>query len=421
MKQPFFNRGSSFLIVLAWTLPLAAQSAREPEAAPAAPAQPAVGKNPFADVPASHKQLAAVTVHSSDGKYKLQTIGLDGSGRVLALTAPPRTFGAPLKNVASELFIYTPDGKPVTSAKLAFHANAVAADADGNIFVAGEGKVAKLSKEGKPLATLELPHLTALLKDTTGIRKQAEEQLQLQRESMKSIVKTYQERLDALEKKKAADRTKLEQRQLEQYQQILKSIQQPREGQDNVQVDAYVNMITARLRTISSIAFSSKDVFIVCGDTKGFGYAVWRMDHAFEKPTKVLSGLGGCCGQMDVQTLGTDLLIAENTKHRFARYDRDGKPLGAWGKRTMGHELECFGHCCNPMNLRGAATGDILTSEAEGVIKRFSPKGEFLGVVCAPAMTGSGCRNMAFAISPDEARVYFLDINASRFLILGKK
>ena len=44
-----------------------------------------------------------------------------------------------------------------------------------------------------------------------------------------------------------------------------------------------------------------------------------------------MKGLQGCCGQMDVQVLGNDLLVAENCKHSFARFDRDAKKIGEWG------------------------------------------------------------------------------------------
>ena len=42
--------------------------------------------------------------------------------------------------------------------------------------------------------------------------------------------------------------------------------------------------------------------------------------------------------------------VAENSRHRIVRYDRDGKVLAQWGKRSR-QDVKGFGACCNPMNL----------------------------------------------------------------------
>ena len=118
-----------------------------------------------------------------------------------------------------------------------------------------------------------------------------------------------------------------------------------------------------------------KDVFVVCGEDKGYGFAAWRMDHKFENPTKVLSELRGCCGQMDVQAVGEELFVAENTKHRVGHYDRDGKRIEEFGTTASGRNSDGFGGCCNPMNLCRGPEGQILTAESEGIIRRFSSNG----------------------------------------------
>jgi hypothetical protein len=185
-------------------------------------------------------------------------------------------------------------------------------------------------------------------------------------------------------------------------------------------VDDVVAGMTSRLRLISGIAVSKRDVFIVCGESKGYGYAVWRMDQKFANPQQVLGGLSGCCGQMDVQVLGEDLIVAENTKHQFARYTRDGKAVGSWGKTGQGTEPGCFGGCCNPMNLRATPKGDIVTAESEGFVKLFSGKGDFLALVGSVKISG-GCKNVALAVSPDGQKIYFCDQPGSRVLVLAKK
>jgi hypothetical protein len=185
-------------------------------------------------------------------------------------------------------------------------------------------------------------------------------------------------------------------------------------------VEQVLDDMTGRVRVTNGLAVSEKDVFVACGDTQGYGYSIWRLTHDLKEPKKILGEIGGCCGQMDIQCHGPDVLVAENTKHQFARYDRDGKKLGAFGKRGSDTDPTCFGGCCNPMNIRPCGVGDIYTAESEGVVKRFSPSGEFLETAAVVKLTG-GCKNVAVGVSPDASKLYFLDQPGSKFHILERK
>jgi hypothetical protein len=381
---------------------------------------PIPGKAPFPDAPTTHKQIADVKVHSTDGKYALQTIGMDSDGNVLCLAAAPKSFGAPVKNTTSEVLVYSKDGKLVRTMTANFHGNSVTGGPDGSVYLAGDGKVAKFDRNGKQVAVIDLPHLKEILADNTGIRKKADEQIKSQRDNFAKTVNQFKERVKVLEDKKEGDRTDLEKRQLLQFRQILKSYEQTEKFYASQSVDSVVEQMTARIRTINAITFSNKDIFFATGDLKGFGYAIYRTDPDFKNAKQILSGIGGCCGQMDIQTVGSDLLVAENTKHRFARYDREGKAVGAWGKRGTGNEIECFGGCCNPMNVCSTGAGDVFTAESEGIIKRFSSKGDYLGVVATASLSG-GCKNVAVCVTSQEDRLYFLDLPGSRVLIFSKK
>ena len=88
-------------------------------------------------------------------------------------------------------------------------------------------------------------------------------------------------------------------------------------------------MMAARTR-ITALAVTEKDIF-VC--VTGNGYEVWRSNHDFQEPTKVLDRLSGCCGQMDIQASGDQLFVAANTKFQVAVHDRDGVPVSSFGKR----------------------------------------------------------------------------------------
>lgn len=384
-----------------------------------APAQPA--KTPAqkeAEAKGTHQEAEPIKVIGTDGKTQMQTMCVDQEGRVLALVAPPRGYGAPVANASGEVHVFSAEGKPLKNWKVKFHTHSINTGPEGTIYVAGDGKVAKFDKEGKLLAQIELPHIADLLKDKATLKKEAEEQLKQQQQSYTKLVEMYKKRIEDLKAIPEGKRTALQKNQLKQFESLVTTYERLSTS-NTTSVDSIIQTKVGRLRIINGIAVSSKDVFVACGEAKGWGYAVWRMDHDFKNAKPVITGLGGCCGQMDIQCLGEDVLVAENTKHQFARYDREGKRKGGWGKRGT-EELSCFGGCCNPMNLRASKTNEIYTAESEGLIKRFDDKGEFLGVVGYAPLTG-GCKNVAVGVSPDGTRVYFADQPGSRIIVLTKK
>lgn len=72
------------------------------------------------------------------------------------------------------------------------------------------------------------------------------------------------------------------------------------------------------------------------------------------------------------------------------------------------------------MNLCFLKDGEIVTSESEGLVKRFSPTGEFLGLIGKAKVSG-GCKNVAVAASPDGKRIYFYDLQGSKIIILTQR
>ena len=374
---------------------------------------------------ATHEQTAEIKVDGANGAA-LQTLCLGADGKVFALVAPPRGFSAPAKGATGEVKVYSADGKLEASWKLDFAAHSLNAGPDGTVYVAGDARVARFGKDGKAVgAPAELSYITDLLKDKDALRAKAEVSLKREKElmakSMADAKKQFAEQVAKLEAKAEADRTKTEQRQLSQYKSILKSYEQNENFYAKRTVEDVMSGLIGRLRIVNGIAVSESHVFVACGEAEGYGYAVWRMDRELKNAKQILSGIGGCCGQMDIQVQGGDLLVAENTRHQFARYDRDGKKLGSFGRRGQDTDPACFGGCCNPMNVRAAgSSGDVFTAESEGVVKRFSAAGEFAGVVGTVPVNG-GCKNVAIGVSADGTRVYFCDQPGGRFFILTRK
>jgi hypothetical protein len=389
---------------------------------------PVVPANPLEKREATHKVSKSIEVkgfNSTGGQNAtLQTICLNTDGNVVGLVALMKPYGAPIKGATAQVHLFDSSGKPIKDWKVDFHGQSVNCGPDGTIYVAGDGKLAKFDKSGKPIGTtIELPHVAALLKDSEKLRKKAEEQLKREQESfgrsIEAAKKQFGEKVKELETKKAEDLTKTEARQLDQYKKLLEQYAQMEKEYKGRTVDQVLADMTGRVRVINGVAASDKDVFVACGDTEGYGYAIWRLSADMKDAKQVLGGIGGCCGQMDIQCHGPDVLVAENTKHQFGRYDREGKKIGAFGKRGLDTDPACFGGCCNPMNVRACGVGDIYTAESEGVIKRFSPSGEFLETAGVVKLTG-GCKNVAVAVSNDAKKIYFCDLPGSKFHILEK-
>lgn len=378
-----------------------------------------------AEKAASHKLLKEVKLVGKGGN-SLQTIGVDATGRILALVAQPRGFSQSQKNVTSEIHVLDSDGKAVDVWTVKFHANAVNAGPDGTVYVAGDGKVARFDKDGKMIGDVtDLPFIADMLKNSAQLKEKAEKQIKQQKDSFTSMVKQYKDRVAKLEEKEKAAKDKSEglsksdAAQLKQYLQIMDSFKETEKYYDSMTVQSVIDGILGRVKVVNSISANEKDLYLVCGESEGYGFGLWRMDLDLKNPKKIISGISGCCGQMDVQCCGDDILVAENTKHRFARYDRDGKELAAGGKRGKETDPGCFGGCCNPMNVK-ACGGDVLTAESEGIVKKFGPTGEFKGIVGAVKISG-GCKNVAVGSNADVSRVYFCDQPGSRVLILAKK
>ena len=368
----------------------------------------------------THEILAEIKVK---GKYQgtaLQTLCADNKGNILAVVALPRYGESPTKSkVNSEVQVFDKQGKAIRQFDVPFAAQSIACGLDGKIFVAGDAHLATFEPDGKLIKDLELPHIKKVSSNTEQLKKDAEAQLKQQKQSFEQSVKQIKDMKTKLEAKKEEDRSARDKQMIKQYEQILQSYSESEKYYSKLTVESIMQDTLSRLRYINSVAVTDKDIFIVCGESKGWGYAVWRMNHQFEDAKQVIGGLGGCCGQMDICCDGDNLIVAENTNKKFARYSRDGKSMGKWGK-PGDKDVSCFGGCCNPMNVRVGGKGDVFTSESEGYVKRFSSTGEFIGVVGKVNISG-GCKNVAIAASPDDEHVYFCDQPGSRIFILARK
>lgn len=172
----------------------------------------------------------------------------------------------------------------------------------------------------------------------------------------------------------------------------------------------------SRSRVATSVTASGEDVFVVA---RAFtGYTVYRYDKKLENPKAVLTGLRGCCGQMDVMASGDTLYVAANCDFEVGLYDRDGKKKGAVKKP---HGAKFFDGCCEPKNVCMGADGTLYVAEsARCAVNRFSTDGTFLDEVGSVKDIG-GCVRVTIAVSRDGSRVYMLDTQKNCVRVLRKK
>jgi hypothetical protein len=399
----------------------------------------------------THKQITSIDLSAVGSGARLQDFCVARDGSVIALVAGAPPIGdtgpddtkAASKASGSQVCILDAEGKLTRKWEVSFVAQAIAAGSDGSVYVGGNARLARFDAQGKLLAEADAPQ-TAILANKEELHEQAQEQLESEKAAAEEQITNIENMLKD-EKQLAVQQKQIEKQLEEQEEEEAKAdakakppgepAARPRieydlkkiytqqlkyyETQKTQTVDDVIASISSRLKQINAITTSGEDVFLACPMSKGYGYTVWRTDQAFANPKQIIKGLSGCCGQMDIQAAGDDVFVAENSRHRVVRYSRDGAEIGAFGKTDREGLGEGFGGCCNPMNLCFTADGGLLASESNGVVKRFTMDGKYQGMV-GVAGVPAGCKNSAIGISSDGDRVYYIDIQQSKILVLAR-
>jgi sugar lactone lactonase YvrE len=389
----------------------------------------------------THVQAGTIDVPKETPSSQLHTFCVDPKGRILAAcggermsyTRTPEGTQVETTFEPAGIHVLDGDGKLLTTWKLEMTPQAVNVAPDGTVFVGGQGKLAKLSPEGKVLLTADapnmadLPPLPEIPEETEEDKAAAEERekkaaelREKQQPLMQAVVEAQKAMRDAAGDAEAMKEAQAKyQKAIQEYIAVMQEAQSaslsPREAAIRERAAAL------RKRKVNAIAATKQDVFVCCPAIEGYGYDVYRTDHELKNPEKIVEGLRGCCGQMDVQAgPDGDLFVAENARDRVVHYDREGNLIAAWGKSDR-NKLECFGSCCNPMNVRFGPDRVLYTSEASlGRIKRYAPDGEFLGLVGISEIV-PGCKHVAIGMNADASRVYMLDITRSQIVVLKEK
>lgn len=363
------------------------------------------------EVAATHKQARSINPMHAGQKIPLNTYCLDDTGDIWACVGSKDGY----------VQHYSPDGELKAEIKLDFIPTAINTARDLDIFVAGNGKMARLTRTGE----IKLQGNTANLPNPEEFKKQVQEEAKAESETMRKLVETNLTRVEKTIEKVTGQIKELTDKEeevpkslktrLSLYERQLASLQARLQKVTTGEIsDADIAQMMASRTRITALAVTEKDVF-VC--VTGNGYEVWRSDHDFKEPTKVLDRLSGCCGQMDIQASGDQLLVAANTKFQVAIHDRDGAPVSSFGKRDR-EAIDGFGSCCNPMNIRCCSNGDVLCAESSiGNIKRFNAAGELVGYI-GKAKIGIGCKHVAVAHDEVRDRYYMMNVDKGNILVL---
>jgi hypothetical protein len=310
-------------------------------------------------------------------------------------------------------------GQQRHAASLPFVCKGLTVAPDGAVIAVGDDRVAVFSPAGEQLAETEAPHFKPTADELAQLREEIAEQyremLEARREQFDRIVASKAE----LEKVPEEDRTPRQKLELARADVTMMSYEAAL-GRLEASADSFVDGALANAHAIHRVAASGDHLFLVAREPAGHAFGVWRCGRDFSDPEKIIGGLSGCCGQMDLQVIGDELVIAENARHHVAVYSFDGEPLRTFGEGSRTDIRKGFGGCCNPMNACAGPDGTLLLSESNGLVKQFTADGTLIDILGA-ANVLPGCKNSSIGISDDGTRLFYLDSEKGRVLVMERK
>lgn len=174
---------------------------------------------------------------------------------------------------------------------------------------------------------------------------------------------------------------------------------------------------------LASLAIYGNDVFVADAGQR----TVWRMDTAGRLRGRIEGqGFKVPSPYFDVHADDEGLWIVNPGRLRVERYKADGTFVSAWGKSGMG--MDGFCGCCNPIQLARLASGDFVTAE-KGLarVKVMDPEGNLQAVVADRHAFASGDlapnapAHIADLAVDAEGRVLVLDRRSGQIKVFVEK
>lgn len=360
----------------------------------------------------THKQTLIITVNNNGlPQTTLNSFCLTGDGKILAACGEG----------PGEVRVLNADGSYVETWEVPVRPDAINIGSDGDVYIAGGGKVLRLDNSGKVLHEADSPHAADLLANKDQLRKQIIDQHEQMAGQFTEQISRYEKLIADLEakiaaqKEKGAEPSKSDVRRLESFAQMKGQFDQLAEqyGGKELTEEEIEQQVKSSLEyklRVAAISEAGGEVYLTTSAAAGYGFCVWKLDHDFTGGKVIVSDLRGCCGQMDVQCCDAGIFVAENARHRVACYDREGHMTSSWGEQAR-TGLNGFGSCCNPMNVALGADGSVYTAESElGRVKRFRPDGELIELVGKVDIV-PGCKKVAIAVDKTGDNIFMLDIS----------
>ena len=326
--------------------------------------------------------LIAAVVTGAVSILRLDTTGRSGSGL-------SEEFAYNLKKLAAvdpNLILYAESGAPVSTGFR--QSRAIASDASGRMYVAGDRAIRVFSAAGNPERTIDLsgePRCLTGAEDGTiyvGIGDHVE------------VLGTEGQRLASWDPL----------------------------GDEAI---------------LTSIARHKDDVFVADAGHRivlHYDTAGVLVGHIGEKdPNKNIPGFVIPSPHFDLAVSQDGLVrVVDPGRNRIETYTRDGDLEFAWGERSVG--IKGFCGCCNPVSLAILPDGSFVTAE-KGLdrVKIYSSDGGFVGVVAGPAQLGKEGQ-LKVCNTPEECqgggldvavgadgRVYVLDVTGNMIRVFAKK
>jgi len=371
---------------------------------------------------APYRETRSIAIDPSYGKI-LGFCTL-GEGRLAVLTGQADAYGAVVDThdpatVGNRLVWLAADGREERSVPLDFSPRGVNPGPDGSLWVVGGANVAHFAADGEKLAAAESPHFTLAPEGREEFIEEVKTRHAAETESYEQSITRQEEMVAELEGKKEGDPGFQPEEMVKLYKQSCESMKTHVESRRKMTDEQIVDEAIERVRQIHRVAVSADHVFLVTNQETGHGFAIWRCSSDLTEPVRIVEGLAGCCGQMDLQAVEGGLAIAENSRHQVRLVDFDGEEIRTFGETSMNDVTKGFGGCCNPMNTCLDGEGSLLTSESNGLVKRYSLDGAFKEVV-GVADVQAGCKNSSIGMSADGSALYYLDVQKGTILVLDK-
>lgn len=315
----------------------------------------------------------------------------------------------------TEIRVFSPEGKLLESISTVIIPLAMNTAPDGTLYIASRESIQQIDRQGRVLQLAENPLLSDREKLFDLCRKQAEKIIKGYVINYRHMVESNKALLKSLTARPEDERSEFQKKHIERAEKELEVLEKKikEEGEKAFKVYGSLEKLTLQILSsrlnVAGLAVSEGSVFVSVPGEKQNEYSIWKMSRELKNPVEIITGLSGYCGQMDIQVRSDALWIAENGKHQVCRYSFEGELLSSFGQK--GSILpEGFGEMYNPMNIQIDSQGNILTSETStGLIKKFSREGQFISFV-GKVDVDRGCFRSAIGFSPDEKKIYYLNI-----------